>query len=201
MKTQQYQQPNYYHFSQSVVEAAQWISSFINFFSYSTINLTDLFAGSGVFSIELMHRLPKTYVKSWNLIEMQTAFSSSLAFNISNFLNPIDQYSPQTFYTDSLSWMKDKNLKQNENEFIILNPPHYFEDEGKLPLNQDKRKCVSIKKDYWDLFLQECKKSNAKFFFLLNHQTQLYLCTQKSLKAKIKLIQPLAGNDCLLVIL
>ena len=200
MKTQDYQQPNFYHFSQSVIEAAQWISCHFKIFSYQDITLTDLFAGSGIFSLELVHRLPNARLKRWNLVELQTSFSTSLAFNLKTLLDPKITSAPLISYRDCLSWMQDKSMEHDKQDLIILNPPHYFEDEGKLSPNAEKRKCLSIERYYWEQFLHECQKSNGKIFMLLNHQTQLYQFTKKILKTKIKLMQPLAGQDCLLYI-
>ena len=200
MKTQEYHQPSFYHFSQTVIEAAQWISQYLKLHRTAPLNIVDLFAGSGVFSLELIYRLPKTMVMSWRLIEVQRKFSKYIENNIKDCRAALSCL-PQIAYLDSASWLKKHNDILDRNNIILLNPPHSFNFEGKESQNKQKRICMTVEKQYWENFLLEMLKSQATFFLLLNSKTQLFKLTKSVLASDIKLIQPLSGTEYLLMVL
>ena len=92
MFTQDYIQPHFYHFSQTTVEASIWIAKILQERGHSIDHLFDLFTGSGVLSLELLHRLPKNFVKEYHCIEIQKEFCPFLEknryiFSILNFIS------------------------------------------------------------------------------------------------------------------
>jgi 16S rRNA G966 N2-methylase RsmD len=200
VKTQEYLQPTFYHFSQTTIEAAQWVSQYLQRNNFSFENLIDLFAGSGIFSIEFLNRMPKCRIKQWYLVEMQNEFENSLRSNCVNLEKKNNGLTPQIVIKDSLSWLKDNDININEQDLVLLNPPYFFTEEGKNSIDPCRAKCLTISRQYWYQCIQQIGKSKAKYIMMLNNSSQLYLETFIVIKNKIRLIQPLAGNEVLILI-
>lgn len=196
MLTQDYCQPDFYHFSQTTVESAKWVVEILSVFSKHSYYLIDLFAGSGVFSSEIFYRLPQGSCYRWDLVELQREFTPYLEKNISQS----NKIKTQIFYQSANDWLKENSQLVNAESVIVLNPPHFFEDEGKLPKNSNKQTCHFIKRIEWMEFIQRIKKTQAQIFILLKLDTQAMQHTITALATKIKIIQPLSGKEVLLYI-
>lgn len=200
MKTQDYSQPTFYHFSQTTIQAALWVSHYLQIHQKRIENLIDLFAGSGIFSIELMNRMPNASIQHWHLIEEQYEFESSLKLNCERFMNKNPAIIAQIIFNDSLKWLNSNMQNLSTMDLILLNPPYYFKEEGESSHDPHRAKCCAIEKKYWLNFIQLMDKSESQFIMMLKQHTQLYLETRKILKHKIKLLQPLDGNEFLILV-
>jgi tRNA1Val (adenine37-N6)-methyltransferase len=193
--TQNYVQPSFYHFSQTTIEASQWIAYFLKKSNPMSYRIHDLFAGSGVFSLEIMHRLSKHYVGECHFWELQREFQDILKINTKTFCDSNFYFVTHIHSGD----VADFFMKKKEGlDIIVMNPPHYFYGEGKKSKLDQKNMCQFIEEKKWINILQELQKTQAKIFLQLRWKTQLTAITIKSLKDKIRLIQPLSGEELLI---
>lgn len=200
MFTQTYSQPDYYHFSQSSVEAACWIAQIIKSNHFKSFKLIDLFSGCGIFSIELIHRLPMFKIKQWYLIESQLNYQQHLRLNTQDLLikNPVLKI--DMLYQDCLDWLIKNQQKILEEDIVLMNPPHFFTSEGKMPDSEEKKMCYFIEEEKWCLFLHQLLQVKCKIFILLRLDTQLYKKTLLVFKIKIKAIQLLTKSEAVIYI-
>jgi len=198
--TQIYHQPNFYHFSQTTIEAARWVSAILRSRLPMVYDVCDLFAGSGVFSLELIHRLPKYAIHSCNMVELQPEFKLSLERNSQQVIVQNMVTSTNFYYEDCISYCKKMSNHWHEKSLLLLNPPHFFSSEGKLPKNKSKLRCHFIQENDWQELLGFLEKSPAQIFLQLRWNTQLTERTCELLGKSIKIFQPLSGNEFLLYI-
>jgi len=193
--TQNYIQPNFYHFSQTTIEASQWVAHFLKKSHIVPYRIYDLFAGSGIFSLELMHRLSERYVNECHFWEIQKEFQEILKINTKTFCDSKFYFLPHIHSGDVAEFF----MKKKEGlDIIVMNPPHYFYGEGKTSKLEQKNTCQFIQEKKWMTILDGLQKVEAKIFLQLRWKTQLTEITTKSLKDKIRVIQPLSGEEFLL---
>ena len=166
---------------------------------HSIDHLFDLFTGSGVLSLELLHRLPKNFVKEYHCIEIQKEFCPFLEKNRYIFFDTKFHIEGKVHCCDVFDFFKKYADCLKKEDIVVLNPPYYFYGEGQLPRDSKKQQCHFISEDYWLNFLLLLEKTSAIVFFQLKENTKLTEKTLKILQKKLKMIQPLSGNEIVAV--
>ena len=195
----EYRQPDFYHFSQTTIEACQWLSQIIFTHNWKVGKIIDCYAGCGVFSMELIARLSNKKLKHIIWIESQREFDSHILYNSVQ----IKTVYPHLICVlekmiDHMAFRKYVS-KVNLHDLLLMNPAHFYLQEGKRA-NSDKRtNCLFICRDHWLQSLALIKQLNCKKIFLLKNHTQLFKETYQQLKEKIKIIQPLSGDELVML--
>ena len=154
-----YQQPDFYHFNQDSIWLANWVATNHKRPIYS---LLDLCAGSGVIGIEIAQK--RQEIKHLILLEMQTAFGPSLAFNLQHFLAP---HVKREVYWESLGHFL-QNPHKNSYDCIVVNPPYYSVESSRLSPILERRLCRHFLVDGLDVLIE-------LFLKLKNDNNNIYM--------------------------
>lgn len=158
MKTIDYSQPDFYHFSQDVVRMAEWISPLIEKEKIKT--LIDVFAGSGVLGAEIYHRCHG--IERLCFVEKQKDFFTHLIQNTKSLPCSREYICGEAH---QFSQLYDETI-------IVANPPFYFFGEGREPKGKNKRACHFMDKSSWLNFLEKTNPYEH-VYFMAREQSQL----------------------------
>ena len=195
-----YSQPEQYRFSQTTLLAAKIVSQILGAKQAEKINVLDLFAGSGFFSLEaiLSSSLQSSVVLT--LLELQEVFHSHLQHNTSKANAIYPELKTQIHLMDARTWMEEQ---QETWDYILLNPPHYFNHEVILPADPVRAKCHTIEQLQWIKILKNLRKISGPQTALLMHlnfTSVLYNTTTNFFKDCLIQRHPLLRNEELLVL-
>lgn len=168
-----YQQPDFYRFSEDSIWLAKFASSRLN---KSRLSVLDLFSGCGVVGLELISSYQTA--REICFIEIQKEFIPYLHANIKKKLNVKIDY--DIFNGDFRKFNKlDMNF-----DLIVANPPYF--KKGRLSHNANKNRCRHQLDFSWeeifsfvDSYLADC----GQFIFLARESlVELKKFTSKSLE-------------------
>ena len=199
LKTIEYTQPDFYHFSQTSIETAQLIAEKVIEYHLSKYHFIDLFAGCGVLSMETLARLPLLKEMQVDLIEMQSEFSNSLKENCHKFVQFMSGVNFYIAQENVLHWLK--LAKISKDSIMVMNPPHFFKTEV-LPASKELRNiCQTIDEVLWREILEILLEKKVRTIFMqLRNESML---TQKTLEffknLKVEICS-ISGQECLLTL-
>lgn len=132
--TQEYSQPEDYHFCLEPVIAAECIGELCA--QRSAIQLADVGAGCGVFGLELCYQLGRK-IKSLGTFEIQNEFAHHLAENSRRYM--------QVSNIQIKSWMGDireqHQAHRGQFDLVVANLPFFDPGEGRLSPSSLRNNC------------------------------------------------------------
>lgn len=175
MKTIEYSQPSFYHFSRDSIELSIVASKI-----YPNIkSICDFYAGSGVVGIEFSFRVDP--LDEIVFVENNLSYKVHLERNINQLK---DGYRTNIYWDSSLPC----DLKKDT--LILANPPYFIKNDGRLPQDLDKRNCHFIEEAQWQNWLHQIRDFPHLFLARLDlpHIRELKYELHKALDAKVGVI-------------
>lgn len=146
MKTQDYNQPPFYHFAQDSIALAKYAAE--RFSELTNVSAVDLFAGCGVVGIEFCYRHQS--VKKLVCVEIQNEFQTSLNKNLSRLGR------------GKVLWGDFAQVNLASFDVVLANPPHFLTGSGREPADQNKYHCRFICDSAWKKLVElMCKHKGA----------------------------------------
>ncbi len=175
MKTIEYSQPRFYHFSRDSIELAIVASEIFP----NTKSICDFYAGSGVVGIEFSFRVDQ--LDEMVFIEKNRNYREHLERNIGQLKGG---------YRTIIYWDSSLPCDLKKDTLILANPPYFIKNDGRLPQDLDKRNCHFIEEAQWQSWLHQIRDFPHLFLARLDlpHIKELKFELHKALDANVGII-------------
>jgi tRNA1(Val) A37 N6-methylase TrmN6 len=155
MSNSDYQQPDFYHFSEDSILLSHYLKSL----NLKDRRILEIFAGSGVIGLEYSQN--NTSLEELHFLELQPEFITSLKKNIERFLSPSVRH---VIFNKSFH-----DHPPERYDLVISNPPYFETSSGRLPENLNKQMCHFLEESQFDRFILNMIQYvglGARVFFL-----------------------------------
>lgn len=151
MKTIDYKQPDFYHFSRDSIDLAEFAS--IYWVKVEEQHFFDYFSGCGVVGIEFALRLQKPVRLTF--IEREKSFESYLIKNIkaAGLKNSCEIIVEDVSRVGQLP----------KNSFVLANPPYFQEGHGRSSPVKEKNSANFMSMQNWEFWIDSMKNNNVLF--------------------------------------
>lgn len=175
MKTIEYSQPDFYHFTRDSIELAITASKL-----YPNARcVCDYYTGNGVVGIEYSFRVEK--LEEIIFVENNLKYQDHLEFNIAQLTKD---------YRTNIYWSNHFPAFLKKDTLVLANPPYFIENEGRLPKNLDKRNCHFLEQQAWESWLDRIRGFPHLFLARLDlaHIKKLSFNLHRELEGRVGII-------------
>ena len=195
-----YNQPDFYHFSDDSVWLAKTVSQLLKNEDTYDFKALDLCAGCGVVGMEIILALTKSL--HFDFVELQSVFGKYFDLNV-KLLGQLGvnlKFINQDF----------RKLYKNEKfydayDLVVSNPPYFEVGKHRLSTNKEKNICRFFKEGSYAEFIQSVlwvtKKGGRVFFLSRGFEAQpvAFLASQLNIQIKLEILEK--KSDTFLVLM
>ena len=151
MKTINYSQPEFYHFSQDSIELAKFAAKY--WADEEIDHLIDMFCGCGVVGIEFFFRHSK--IQKLEFIEREKEFYESIESNLKKSKRKMD-------YEIKIIDIAELDQLPSES-YILANPPYFLEGSGRPAGNEKKHHANFTSAECWNKWMEQVRGHEVLF--------------------------------------
>ena len=195
-----YNQPDFYHFSDDSVWLAKAVSQVLKNEDTFDFKALDLCAGCGVVGIEIIFDLTKSLY--FDFIELQSVFLKYFDLNVKS----LSQLGVNTKFINQDFRKLYKNEKfYDAYDLVVSNPPYFEVGKHRLSTNNEKNICRFFKEGSFVEFIQSVlwvTKTGGKVFFLrrgFDAKQVVLIADQLNIKIKLEILEK--KSDTFLVLM